>query len=155
MKLTVLKNLCMLSFLGSTSLYACEYYVIGFRGAGGAFDSQAFYNYTGNNCSKLYNANQTTNAVNFIKTINAPYELYGFSLGAQSVKTVLKTVDIKPEFILTIGAFHTANVNFDKYGIKYKNYFDESGKRQKSPGIHVPGVPHMKLQEYVNKDLLK
>lgn len=134
---------------------ACESYVIGFRGKDRAFDEQAFNRYVGNRCSKLYNAEQTKKAIQFIQGIEAPYELYGFSLGAQSVATVLKNVTTMPNFVLTIGAYYSTDVNFDRYNIKYKNYFDTSGRLQKSPGILVPNVAHMKLQEYVNKEILK
>ncbi len=137
------------------SSIACESYVIGFRGKGGAFDEQAFNRYVGNQCSKLYNAEQTKTAIQFIQGIKTPYELYGFSLGAQSVATVLKNVTTKPSFVLTIGAHHSTDVNFDRYNIRYKNYFDTSGRLQKSPGIHVSNVEHMKLQEFVNKEILK
>lgn len=145
----------VLVFLFSNAAYACDTYVLGFRGVNGAFDTQAFEKYVGKRCSRLYNSNQTQEAVNFINNITVPYELYGFSLGAQSVRIVLKNAYIKPKFVLTIGAYHTANVNFDKYGVEYKNYFDGSGKLQKSPGIYVPNVQHMKMQEYVNKEMLK
>ena len=133
--------------------FACDLYIIGFRGKGGAFDQQAFNEYASTYCSRTYNAEQTNEALKFIKTINKPYELYGFSLGAISVATVLKNVSIKPEFVLTIGAHSTADVDFSKYSVKYKNYFDNSGILQKSPGIHVRNVPHMSMQKYVNKEL--
>jgi hypothetical protein len=132
---------------------ACDLYVIGFRGKGEAFDQVAFNEYAGTACSRTYNAEQISEALGFIKTINKPYELYGFSLGAISVATVLKNVTSKPEFVLTIGAHSTADVDFDKYGVRYKNYFDNSGKLQKSPGIHVKNIPHMYMQKYVNKNL--
>ena len=134
---------------------ACESYVIGFRGKGGAFDVTAFNKYVGHQCSKLYNADQTKTAIQFIQGIHTPYELYGFSLGAQSVATVLRNVTTKPNFVLTIGAYHSTDVNFDRYNIKYKNYFDASGRLQKSPGTFVLNVEHMKLQEYVNTEILK
>ncbi len=135
------------------SAYACDSYVIGFKGMNGAFDHQAFKDYVGTKCSKLYDANQTQEALNFINTISKPYELYGFSLGAQSVRTVLKNARIKPKFVLTIGAYHTTNVNFDRYEVNYKNYFDASGTKQTSPGIHVKNVDHMQMQKYVNKEI--
>lgn len=141
--------------LFSSLTYACDSYVVGFKGKNQAFDQKAFETYVGSKCAALYPAEQTEQAIKFINTLSVPYELYGFSLGAQSVRTVLTKTTTKPTFVLTIGAYHTANVNFDKYGVKYKNYFDSSGTRQLSPGIHVPGVPHMKMQEYVNKEILK
>lgn len=136
----------------SNLVYACNSYVIGFKGKNQAFDLSAYNTYVGSRCSKLYRAEQTQEALSFIETLEVPYELYGFSLGAQSVRTVLKKSTHKPTFVLTIGAWHTANVNFDQYGVPYKNYFDASGARQRSPGIHVPNVPHMKMQEYVNRE---
>jgi hypothetical protein len=133
--------------------FACESYVIGFRGKNGAFDNHSFKEYTGSKCSKLYNADQIDTALDFIKNINTPYELYGFSLGAVSVSRVLAKASVRPSFVLTIGAHSTADVNFDKYKIKYKNYFDNTGIRQKSPGVHVKNVNHMNMQKYVNKEL--
>jgi hypothetical protein len=146
------RALVILLLLPSISI-ACESYVIGFRGKNGEFDVTAFNEYVGARCSKLYNAEQTIEALHFIKSINRSYELYGFSLGAESVATIVKQVIVKPTFVLTIGAYHTTNVNFNQYSIKYKNYFDYSGTRQKSPGIHVPNVKHMDMQRYVNKEL--
>lgn len=145
----------VLILLFANVTYACDSYVVGFKGLGSQFDHEAFEHYVGSRCSRLYSAADTPKAVEFIHTLNQPYELYGFSLGAQSVRTVLATAKTKPSFVLTIGAYHTADVDFDKYGVEYKNYFDASGRLQRSPGIHVPNVQHMKMQKYVNKELLK
>jgi len=145
----------VLILLFANVTYACDSYVLGFKGQGGQFDTEAFEHYVGSRCSRLYDATDIAKAVEFIRTLDKPYELYGFSLGAQSVRSVLALASTKPSFVLTIGAYHTADVNFDKYGVEYKNYFDTSGRLQRSPGIHVPNVQHMKMQKYVNKELLK
>jgi len=148
----VIRALVVSLFLPCVSL-ACDSYVIGFRGKGGAFDVNAFNEYAGTKCTRLYEAGQPDDAVNFIKNIDVPYELYGFSLGATSFGTVLKKVTVKPKFVLTIGAHRTADVDFSKYGVRYKNYFDNSGIGQKSPGIYVKNIEHMAMQQYVNKEI--
>ena len=149
------KLLGVLLLAWASNSIACDYYVVGFKGKNGAFDTKAFNDYVGKNCSRLYSAEQTKEAVNFINHITVPYELYGFSLGAQSVRTVLKNAYIRPVFVLTIGAYHTVDVNFDRYGVKYKNYFDASGWNQTSPGIKVLNVHHMDLQKYVTREMRK
>ena len=53
-------------------------------------------------------------------------------------------------FVLTIGAWYTTDVDFGDYEINFDNFFDESGRQQKSPGIHVYNISHGQMQEYVN-----
>ena len=59
-----------------------------------------------------------------------------------------------PEYVITIGAYKTTNVNFDKYGIKYNNYFDHSGLGQSSPGVFLD-VSHNKIQQKVNEIIFR
>jgi hypothetical protein len=136
----------------STTTYACDSYVIGFRGAGGAFDQSAFETYSNRNasCSLVYNSDEIDAAVNFINQISESYQLYGFSAGAASIVQVLRRVKRMPQFVLTIGAWYTVNVDFTLYDIDFDNFFDDSGRQQQSPGIHVYNVSHNKMQEYVN-----
>jgi hypothetical protein len=140
----------------SLNVFACDTYIFGFRGANRMFDEKVFIEYAHhhNMCWHIFNAEQNRQVVKLIGQINRPYELYGFSLGAESIRAVLKEVQFKkmrkPNHVITIGAFRTTNVNFEKYGVSFINYFDESGKGQKSPGIHISGVPHNQIQKVVD-----
>jgi hypothetical protein len=131
----------------------CGSYVIGFRGASGAFDQAAFDRYAERNadCSVVYNSDEITDAVEFINQTREPYQLYGYSAGASAIKPILRKVRRMPGFILTVGAWYLTDVNFDRYDIDFDNFFDESGRQQKSPGMHVPNVPHDRMQEYVTQ----
>ena len=152
----VMKNLIFLLLLFSSNVFACETYIFGFRGANRMFDEVTFieYAYYHNMCWVIYNADQNKQAVKLIREINKPYELYGFSLGAETIRTVLKEVHSrkmrKPNHVITIGAYHTTNVNFERFDVSFINYFDESGRGQKSPGIHITGVPHNQIQKVVD-----
>ena len=132
---------------------ACIGYVIGFKGLNDAFDNVAFETYSNhyNYCNKVYSWHQLDEALDFIHKLNVRYRLYGYSKGAETVGHVLKNNKRKkPEYVITIGAYKTTNVNFDKYKVKYKNYFDDSGRGQKSPGVFLQ-VPHSEIQKEVNK----
>jgi hypothetical protein len=137
-----------------TSL-ACDGYVIGFGGLNGMFDRKAFDEYANiqGYCARSYAWQDKDKATLFIRDITVPHQLYGFSKGAETVSKVLKEVDKKPNFILTVGAYKTVNVNFTKYGIPFQNFFDASGKGQKSPGVFL-NKRHNQMQEAVNR-LLK
>lgn len=151
-----LKNIFLIILLfGAGLAHSCSSFVIGFKGSKGAFDQQAFLTYVGARCWHVFRAEETEQALQLIQGIRVPFELYGFSLGAQSVREVLKRTPKKPVFVLTLGAYHTANVNFDSYQIPYFNIFDDSGSQQKSPGIKIFGVPHMRLQAYANQHIFK
>ena len=132
---------------------ACESYVIGFKGINNVFDDNAFRQYAMKHkaCSLAYSWNQVHTAVKFINGTNKRYQLYGFSKGAESIGQVLRTVKRKPYHIVTIGAYHTANVNYGRYSISTQNYFDSSGRRNASPGTHIRGVDHQDMQRYVNR----
>lgn len=131
---------------------ACESYVIGFKGINNVFDDNAFRQYAIKHkaCSLAYSWNQVHMAVKFINSNNKKYQLYGFSKGAESVGQVLKSVKRKPYHIVTIGAYRTVNVNYSVYGVSTQNYFDSSGRGNRSPGTHIRGVEHQDMQRYVN-----
>jgi hypothetical protein len=150
MKKIIIKILLVL--VPHIAVAKCSSYVIGFRGQGGAFDHVAFENYARvrNLCAVAYNHTEIKQAKSFIDSMNKPYMLYGFSAGAASVAYIFKTVKKKPGYILTIGALYSTRLDFDKFDVDYDNFFDESGRGQRSPGIHVTGVPHMRMQQYVN-----
>ena len=137
-------------FTSSTAL-ACNSYMIGFKGLGGVFDTKAFNTYAARNvdCSILFEHQQYAEAAELMSRINKPYELYGFSAGAASIIPFLKKVKRQPRYIITVGAISSTNVDFSTYEINFDNFFDDSGKHNKSPGIYVRNMPHSKIQQYV------
>ncbi len=147
-----MKKLLFLLLCLPTISFACKGYVIGFKGLNDAFDQKAFMSYADRigYCGKSYSWNEIKSPAKLISNTTLPYQLYGYSMGASSVRTLLKTNVRKPEFILTIGAYRTTDVNFDSYGIRYENYFDNSGRGQSSPGTFL-NVSHSQIQQEVNK----
>jgi hypothetical protein len=144
-------------FFFTGAVNACTGYVIGFRGLNEAFDHRAFEEYALNTgyCSRSYSASQRASAERFIKTLEVPYHLYGYSLGAATVGAVIRGGRVQmPQYILTVGAYKTTDVNFDRYGVLYNNYFDASGRGQRSRGIFLE-VSHSKIQSEVNKFFYK
>jgi hypothetical protein len=131
----------------------CSRYVIGFRGLNSAFDQAAFDQYVAQRqgCGRVYNYTQAGSAVEFVKSISQPYELYGYSAGAVAVGQVLKQSRRQPEYVVTVGALATVNVDFSQYDIKFDNWFDDSGRGSRSPGRYLPGVAHDRIQAHVNQ----
>jgi len=131
---------------------ACSGYVFGFKGLNDQFDNDAFNEYVKKTgyCSKTYSWNKIADAKQAIELLSVPYKLYGFSKGVETINILLKMKLKKPEYVLTIGAYKTVDVNYNKYDIRYDNYFDSSGKGQRSPGIFL-NVPHNMMQKEVNK----
>lgn len=148
-----MKHLVLISLFVPVLANACIGFVVGFRGINGAFDNAAFIDYAKrlNYCSKAYDWDEVAVARKMIKQLRVPYQLYGFSKGAASVAKVLRYKDTpKPEYVITMGAYRTTDVNFDRYGIRYDNYFDASGIGQKSPGTFLKS-PHFLIQQEVNR----
>ena len=83
------------------------------------------------------------------------YELYGFSLGAASVRDALAQIQRRklpmPGFVLTVGSWSTTDLDFKRYGLPFLNVFDHTGKGQRSPGGFIEGVAHMQMQRHVFK----
>ena len=131
----------------------CKSYIVGFRGMNRAFDQAAFDQYADRRggCSLVYDYTESGPAVDFVNTITEPYELYGYSAGAVAVGQVLKQAQRPASYAVTIGALASVDVDFDRYGIKFDNWFDDSGRGSRSPGQHLPGVPHDQIQSYVNQ----
>jgi hypothetical protein len=131
----------------------CSRYVIGFRGLSSAFDQAAFDQYVAQRqgCGRVYNYTQAVSAVEFVKSISQPYELYGYSAGVVAVGQVLKQSRRRPDYAVTVGALATVNVDFSQYGIKFDNWFDDSGRGSRSPGQYLPGVAHDRIQSHVNQ----
>lgn len=144
----------LLLFIAATSTYvqACTGYVVGFRGLDDAFDTNAFKVYSSRlgYCNKIYSWHEAKKAVQYVDRLKVPYQLYGFSKGAETVSTVLKRTTHRPEFVITIGAYKTTNVDFSSYKVNFVNYFDESGRGQKGPGIFLD-VLHFEMQKEVNR----
>lgn len=138
-----------------------ETYIIAFMGANEAFDRPALIQYAQHKKAvpKIYSSSNTKQAITFINSKSKPkYILYGFSLGAVSVRQVLEH-QIKynkpmPIRTITIGAYHTTNVDFEKFKINYINYFDSSGKMNKGPGVYFDNVAHMQMQQKVTDILI-
>jgi len=153
----MIRFLITIILLYASSVNACVGYVVAFRGQNDVFDQSALEKYANHlsYCYKVFGWYQFKDAVLFINSIDENYQLYGFSKGAETISKLLKNSSIrKPEYILTIGAFRTTNVNFKKYNIKFDNYFDDSGRGQLSPGIFL-SVSHSKIQKEVNTILFK
>ena len=85
-----------------------------------------------------------------IDTTSVPYQLYGYSKGAETVARLLKQPIRRPVYVITIGAYKTVDVDFSRYNIDNDNYFDAPGIGQTSPGVFL-NVPHYKMQQEVNK----
>jgi hypothetical protein len=134
----------------------CKGYVIGFKGLNESFNSVAFQKYADRlgYCGKSFSWFQDKEALQYIQTLKKPYRLYGFSRGAQTISVVLKQTKTKPEYVLTIGAYKTTNVNFDEHRVRYDNFFDQSGIGQKSPGVFF-NVSHADIEKEVSDFLIE
>ena len=128
--------------------------IIGFRGSHEQFDQSAFEDF-----AKKRNLRPITTspyyigrAVDIIERHNGYYELYGYSLGAQTVRQVIvyqhQAHKKMPGRVTTTGAHKKTNVDFAPYGIPFTNYFDGSGKGNVAPGQHI-NVPHDQIMRYV------
>ena len=144
----------ILLFLFLSSSVIAKDFIIGFRGMDEQFDTEAFILFAHKRNLKPYvfSANQVSSAVRLIKSKKKNYELYGYSLGAVSVRetlTILKKENVHmPTFIITVGAYKTTNVNFKDFDVNFFNFFDDSGKGSLSPGLYIP-VPHHQIMRYV------
>ncbi len=148
-----MRYLILLFLLFSSSVMAKDF-IIGFKGMNEQFDTESFIIFAQKRNLKPYvfSANQVSSAVRLIKSKKKNYELYGYSLGAASVRetlTILKKENVHmPTFIITVGAYKTTNVNFTDFDVNFFNFFDDSGKGSLSPGLHIP-VPHHQIMRYV------
>jgi len=130
--------------------------LIGFRGLNGAFDQLAFEEFARrrNLIPMAFDHDNIIPAVVIANLYIVDYELYGYSKGAESAERFVKIAQqaniMLPRHITTVGAYHTAPVDFTKYNISFRNYFDASGSRQRNPGVHLPRVRHDRIQAYIN-----
>ena len=146
----IVKKFILIMLALPVTAMACSGWVIGFRGLNEVFDYEAFADYASNQglCFRSFGWQDLAEAERFIQRIATPYHLYGFSRGAQTVAAMLQQGRVRPESVITVGAYRTVNVNFDRYGIPYRNYFDRSGRGQQSPGIFLD-VDHGQIQRVV------
>lgn len=137
--------------------WSCEVNIIAFKGLGDQFDNNAFQFYTNKHrgCGHVYKWQETNKALTFINSSSTPYQLYGYSKGAESIRSILKKVNHLPVYVITIGAWKTVDLDFTKYNIGFQNYFDASGLGQQSPGVYLKDVQHYQMQESVNRILWK
>lgn len=112
--------------------------IIGFKGKHSIFDQKAFYQYANARNLKpvVLEANEVHRALQIIKAIDY-YELYGYSLGAASVVTVVKSAKSKPRLVVTIAAYRGLDLDFAKYNIPFYNFFDYSSIPTTSPGYYI------------------
>ena len=128
-------------------------FVIGFTGLNETFDQQAFFDFASKRqlIPITLSWKQEDVALSIIAGSKGYYELYGFSRGASTAYSVVsKRRGRKPGCVTTIGAYHSTNVDFTKFKIPFVNYFDESGRGQRSPGIYIKNVGHLSIQSHVN-----
>lgn len=151
MILTVKKFIVILMLMPITA-WACSGWVIGFRGLNEVFDHRAFADYAEmqGRCFRSFGWQQMAQAETVMLTMTQPYELYGFSAGAQTVAELLRRGRVRPDSVITVGAYRTVDVNFDRYGVPYRNYFDRSGRGQQSPGVYLD-VSHDRVQAVVTR----
>ena len=147
-----LRKLLIAVLLWPVMAWACSGWVIGFRGQNEVFDYQAFADYAmiQNRCFRSFSWNQGADAERMLASLQVPYQLYGFSRGAETVASLLRQGRVRPDSVITVGAFRTVNVNFDSHGIPYQNYFDRSGLGQQSPGVYLD-VDHGRVQRVVTE----
>ena len=131
----------------------CDSYVVGFRGLNRAFDQPAFDQYADQrgSCSLVYDYTEADLATKFVDAVAEPYELYGYSAGAVAVSQVLQRAQRPPQYVITVGALASVDVNFAQFGVRFDNWFDESGRGSRSPGRYIPQVPHDRIQAYINR----
>lgn len=131
---------------------ACNSWVVGFRGLRGDFDQAAFETWSQRRaqCNRVFEWDQRQSALIFIDNLRVPYELYGFSKGAETVLWLVPRVRTRPRYVITIGGWHTVNFDFGRWGVPFDNWFDRSGAGNPGPGIHLPHVPHKQIQAWIN-----
>jgi len=121
--------------------------IIGFKGKHSIFDQKAFYQYANAKNLKpiVLEANEVHKALEIIKATDY-YELYGYSLGAGSVVSVIRLSKLKPRLAITIGAYRGLDLDFSRYNIPFYNFFDYSSIPTNSPGYYI-NSDHWKVQQ--------
>jgi len=148
-----MKYLIFLLLLFTNPVLACKSYIIAFKGLDSAFDHTAFHDYADPRaeCTLVFKHTEAARAIRFVNRNRVPYELYGYSAGAATAMTVVRQARRKPNYVLTVGAYYSTDVDFGRYDIDFDNFFDASGAGSTSPGIHVKNVAHSRIQRYVTE----
>lgn len=133
----------------------CSKFIIAFRGLNDSFNYTAFNRYVAHKkaCAKVFSFHEINSATQFVNKLTKPYEVYGFSAGALSIRPVLRAAIRKPVMIITIGAYNTSDVMLDEFGIDYKNYFDLSSIGSKRFGTFIE-VSHFEVEKYAVEHLI-
>ncbi len=145
----------LLALLLTFSNAAYAHIIIGFMGVGDAFDHSAFNDYAKHRglTPIVLRADQIDRALQII-TQSPHYELYGYSLGAQSIRRVLGRASLLPKRVVTIGAYWSTDVDFSRWGVEFYNYYDRSGRGQRSPGEFIEAT-HWSIQRVAVTKLLQ
>ena len=132
---------------------ACDSWAVGFGGRRDQFDHQAFAEWSSGrvSCYRTFAWDQRTQALQFVRSLDVPYELYGFSKGAETVLWIMPRVTRRPRYVITIGGWYSVNFDFGRWRVPFDNWFDSSGAGNTSPGVHVPHVRHSHMQAWVNQ----
>jgi hypothetical protein len=131
-------------------------FIVGFRGQNDVFDQKAFLEFARKRNLEplMFSAHDMERASRVINSRDEAYELYGFSQGAWSVKQVLSLQHMKhgrmPKHVTTVGAHPSVDVDFSHWDVPFTNYFDDSGRKHRSPGTHIR-VPHGQAMQHVNQ----
>lgn len=146
----------MIALLSMCSTVMAGEFIVGFRGENNAFDRVAFREFASRrNLEPMeFVPHDIERASHVIRSRTESYELYGYSMGAWSSKQLLSLLQMNnermPRHVTTVGAHPSVDVDFSHWGVTFSNYFDDSGRRHKSPGTHMP-VPHGAAMKHVNQ----
>lgn len=153
-----------LRYLCLVLLFACTFaqagdntyrgFVIGFTGLNEAFDDSAFATFARDRqlIPIKLSWTQESVALTLIRNSQGYYELYGFSKGAETAKSVVrKRVGRSPGCVTTVGAYRTTNVDFRPDRVPFLNFFDASGRGNPGPGLHLDNIDHSSIQLHINQ----
>lgn len=129
-------------------------FVIGFTGLNEAFDDSAFATFARDRrlIPIKLSWTQEATALTIIRNSQGYYELYGFSKGAETVKSVVrKRVGRLPGCVTTVGAYRTTNVDFRPDRVPFLNFFDASGRGNPAPGLFLDNIDHSSIQSHINR----
>ena len=148
-----LKAIVILLLWPGLGLASCSSWVVGFKGLRSDFDHAAFVTWAQKRaeCYRVYEWYERTQSLNFLQSLSVPYDLYGFSKGAETVLWLMPRLETRPRYVITIGGWRTVNFDFGHWQVPFHNWFDRSGAGNTSPGTHVLNVQHRDMQAWVNQ----